>query len=266
MIAKKPAPSAPDAESTPIPSPSSRTPASQATPPVAAPLSVTIDDDPLVAHIVERATGMRTLAFGSSAAYLAHVSSDAAPKSAFFVDIHLGMHDSGIDLLPTLRTANPYTPILVITAEPHGAAVGHALAAGANDFVRKPIDPEELAARLRARTGELAERNAREVVAIGDVTANLALGTVCGPSGVSHLSNADVRLLVFLGQANGAIVGREELKRKVWGYVAVSENALDKKLHEVRAALRDVGSGAILQSAYGRGVRLTSQAAVRAAG
>jgi len=216
--------------------------------------TITLDDDPMISRMIEVAMGLKSLSFSSGATFLTRAQ--RYQPLAIFVDIHLGTGDSGLDLIPQIRTRWPYCPVLVVTSDPSDEAVGQALAAGANDFIRKPIIAKELIARFQARTIEMAERQGRSVVTIGDVTIDVPLNLISGISVRRHLSTADIRLFVALVEARGTVISKEDLKRKIWGDLKVSDNAMDKKIYEVRQALSDVSKAVKIKSEYGQGIKI----------
>ena len=65
---------------------------------------------------------------------------------------------SGVDLLSELRNANDLTPTIIISALIDVASVTKGFIAGADDYVKKPFDPEELLIRIKAKTAMLAEK------------------------------------------------------------------------------------------------------------
>ena len=217
---------------------------------------VTIDDDPLVSRIIEVALNLKSVSLMTSEAFYAEEFSH--PPLGVFVDIHLGIEDNGIDLITPIRARWDYIPILVMTSDADNTLIGQALAAGANDFVKKPLDPSELAARFKARSSELRERQTSDNIQFHDLLLNLRFNRVSGPSeGTStYLSQRDTHLLYYLMQSGGTLVTRQELKRKVWGDLTVTDNALDKRLYEIRTALKNINSGVKLQSNYRKGFGL----------
>jgi DNA-binding response OmpR family regulator len=212
---------------------------------------IVIDDDPLVPKAIDSATGARVLAYDSFAAYEQH-SSPQVP-TAVFLDIHLGVKESGLDLIPSIRARWPYCAIIVMTGETDGDAAVQALACGAHDFIRKPIEFLELSARMRARSVELKEKIRRDTVIVGDIQLNLSLCEVLGPQGKDTMSHSDAKLMLYLLQANGLIVSRQEIKRKLWGTAHVSDNSVDKKMHDLRKSLKSVGSQIKITASYGQG-------------
>ncbi len=215
--------------------------------------TVTLDDDPMMPKIIEKATGLPTVAFPSRKALLEKVST--LSPSAAFVDLHLG-EDSGLDLIPLLREKWFYCPILVITGDPGDEVVGQALAAGADDFVMKPLRPGELLARLQARWHDHAQREAKNVIRLSDVMLDGTYRKLRGKKKERHLSETEVNLLRCLWSAEGTIVSREALKWQGWGEKAVSDANLDRKLHDLREILNETSEHLTIENSYGEGFAL----------
>jgi DNA-binding response OmpR family regulator len=223
---------------------------------------VTLEDDPMVQSVIEAAIGSRARHFSDGAQLLAEAD-DLAPL-AFFVDIHLSEQASGLEVIPRLRERWPFVPIIVVTSDQADEMVGEALASGADDFVRKPLRPKELVARLQARASEQARYQARALRSVGDVTLDLLHNTLTGAHGESRaLSQTDMALLCCLADAKGTVVPRRDLKLRCWGSVKVSDKAVDRKIHLVRAALSDVTTAVQVTSIYGAGFRLDVRGAAQ---
>jgi two-component system response regulator MtrA len=216
--------------------------------------TITLDDDPMISKIIERATGIRSLAF-TSAQKLLSVCQNHHPIAAF-IDINLDTEECGLDVIPALRAHWSYCPILVITADPEDETVGRSLHSGADDFILKPLRPNELIARLQTRLGDFAERRSKNTVRLGDARLDPTLRCLEGPLGKRYLSPTGVKILLCLWQAKGTVVSRQRLKRQGWHEMLVSETALDRKLYEVRHALKEVSENLTLRSVYGKGSRL----------
>jgi len=215
---------------------------------------VVIDDDPMISRQIEAAMGLTVAAYASSQAFR-EGKLPSAP-AGFFVDIHLGHSDFGLDLIPEIRGLWLYTPIIVITSETNDDNIGRALVLGANDFVRKPLNKKELLARFKARSEEMVDRSGLEHMKYGDITVNLRLRVVSCNGLKAHLSSSNIDLLSYLIKTNGTLVSRDDLRSKVWGDLKVSDSAVDKKVFEVRRALKDIASSLQIQSEYGEGLRL----------
>ena len=214
--------------------------------------TITLDDDPTVCKFIARATGINSLPFTSGAALLKRSAS--YDPVAVFVDVHLGVADCGLDVIPHLRKCWRHVPIIVITSDPTDDLVGNALATGADDFVRKPINVSELKGRLHARIAEMFTRKNVDVLSVGDLTFCHSLGSLESQGKIAYLPKLELHLFATLLQNRNMLVSRDELKRRLWGRIKVSDNALDKKISRIRQALADVGSQVTIQSLYGQGI------------
>lgn len=148
---------------------------------------------------------------------------------------------SGLDL--TRRQRQPLmSPILiVITAQDTPAAVRAAYAAGAEDFVRKPFDPEELAFRLKialATSGTNLSHGGREpyTIILDEGRLKLAL-----PQGRAvELTPLEAKLIRRFLLTPGVPVAREELMRVGWGRdLPANDNALEVSVRRLRLKIED---------------------------
>jgi DNA-binding response OmpR family regulator len=216
--------------------------------------TITLDDDPMVPRMIQKALGIKSIPFVSPEQLLA--TAEKYHPVAAFIDIHLGVDTTGLGVIPALRQRWPFCPILVVTSDPTDEAVTEALASGADDFLRKPIRPKELNARLQTRLIDQAQKEARNVIVFADVSLDQAYRTLRGPSGERYLSPTETNLFLALVQARGTTVPRSTLKTRCWDQIAVSNNALDRKIYELRRALAEVGSRLNIGTAYGVGFSL----------
>lgn len=213
---------------------------------------ITIDDDPMMQKLLEKATGIPSLLFTSLSDFESKI--DTLHPVAIFVDVHIGTDENGIDILPKLKEQWPFSPIIVITGDQNESAIGDALAGGADDFIHKPINTKEVVARLQARLSELAKREAKQIVQIGDITLDKSHRIVShATNGIRYLSPTELNLLNCLLDAKGTVVRRDAMKRQCWGQIYVSDNALNRKLHEVRRALKELSNSVSIRTIYGTG-------------
>lgn len=216
--------------------------------------TVTLDDDPMVHKIIEKSTDFKSLMFDNPEE-LDKQSAKMKPVAAF-VDIDLGGEKSGLSIVPTLRKNWPYIPILVVTSSPTESAISKALTSGADDFIRKPIIPEELTARLQLRLNDSAQKEAKEIINFGDISIDYVHRKVVGPKGLHYGSPIEINLLATLANTEGALVEKESLKLRCWGQANVTDNALHRRLHAVRRLLKDVSDKVVIQTKYGVGFLL----------
>ncbi len=227
------------------------------TPQTSSSYTLTLDDDPVIAELLQQILGVRTVAFESITS-LKKSDSDLNPIG-IFVDIHLANGECGLEVLPTLRARWPLSPIIVMTSDPDESIVGQALAMGANDFILKPIRPGELKARYSARQLEMELRSHQTQLNFGDLSLNIQYKSLSGPKGECFLSPREVDILCFLIRTKGALVDKNTLKGRIWGNISVGDNALDRKLFDVRRSIHSVSDGVKLRSIYRHGIELVSK-------
>lgn len=213
--------------------------------------TITLDDDPVLYRIIEDTLGMKSIPFHCASELIASAS-DYQPIAAF-IDIHLGISECGIDLIPTLKEHWARAPLIVMTSDPNDIWVKKALAAGADDFVRKPIRPHELVARFQTRLNDRVQKEAKTIVRIGDIILDTSHRHIKGSLGETYLSPTDINLLLCLIHAKGTVVSADRLKRAGWGKLVVSRIALYRRLHEVRRTLSEVSAMVKMGTEYGKG-------------
>lgn len=218
---------------------------------------ITLDDDPMVSKIIEKSLSLRSVSFPTITEFTQRIPN--MEPLAIFVDIHLANDQSGLDIVPQLRARWPYSPIIVITADPADDWLVDAFRKGADDFLLKPIKPREVQARFQTRLTHLQDRAAKSALSAGDVSLDTAHRVVTGPIGRQFLAPVETLLLAQLIKAKGTVVPKETLKREAWGPVRVSDNAFYRKLFELRRALEGVSSNVKIQSVYGAGLSLDIQ-------
>jgi DNA-binding response OmpR family regulator len=150
------------------------------------------------------------------------------PVDLVLLDLMLPGTD-GLTVCRQLR-AQGDLPIIIITARSDSADVIAGLEAGADDYVTKPVVAGELAARIRALLRRRRPGTQAAELRVGDVEIRPDEGVVrChrgpGPTEV-HLTRTEFRLLVELASAEGRVVSREDLLRRVWGYDYLGDTRL----------------------------------------
>lgn len=219
---------------------------------------IVLDDDPVVEKLIQGVIKQPSRAFVSVNNLLA--SLEEIEPIGFFVDVHIGESENGLEVIPQLKERWPFSPIIVLTSDRTGDYVAEALAFGADDFVNKPINASEIVARFQTRLDELSKREAREIIKVGDLVIDTSHRVINGEHGQRYLSPTELSMLVCLINARGTVVKREFMKRKCWGQIHVSDNALNRKLHEVRRTLQEISSQVRIRTVYGTGFSLEAKA------
>ncbi len=222
---------------------------------IAGPYTITLDDDPLVHKIIAQVTGMPSLPFTCPTKLLRKAS--ALNPVAVFLDINLKKNVSGLDCLPELRSLWRISPILVMTGDRDNALIGRSLATGANDFLRKPINPDELIARMQIRICEMQEKRGFEEIKLADTVFNPRLGTLSKGDRVVYLPRLEAEILLHLSNGSGLTFTKESIRLRLWGKTKVCDNAIDKKLTTLRKAFRELSSSMALRTVYGGQVSLS---------
>jgi DNA-binding response OmpR family regulator len=182
----------------------------------------------------------------------------AAGKAAAYdaVVLDLGLPDgSGLDLLRRARQRRVATPVLIATARDRVADRIAGLDAGADDYMVKPIDLDELAARLRAIERRLAGRS-EPAIAVGGIAIEPATRTVLRGGEPVDLTARELAVLLALARRPGATVSREQLVEALYGWEeSIESNAIDVHIHHLR---RKLGAEAI-ETQRGLGWRLAGK-------
>jgi two-component system response regulator QseB len=143
----------------------------------------------------------------------------------------------GLDVLRTLRTRRNPLPVLVITARDTVKDRIAGLDAGADDYLVKPFDLDELSARVRALLRRAAGR-AEPVIERGPLTLDTATREVRVHGKAVSLSAREYLLLAALMERPGLVLSRAQIEDRIYGWgEEVSSNAVEVHVHNLRRKL-----------------------------
>ncbi len=152
--------------------------------------------------------------------------------------LDLGLPErSGDDCLVHMRSRKNATPVIVITARGFKDQRIRLLDIGADDFLVKPFDLTELAARVKAivRRSRAPESGGRTALTHGPLTLQRSNSTVLWHGVPVALTGTEVRLLEALVQHKSRIVTRQHLRAEIYGWNAdVGSNAIEVHVHYLR--------------------------------
>ena len=163
----------------------------------------------------------------------------------------------GVEICRRLRCSGDTTPVLMLTA--HDALEERVLAldAGADDFLTKPFELEELHARVRAqlrRHGYSSQQVAVSSLELGDLNIDLISRHVTRNGQPINLSQREFDLLVCLVQESGKVLPRQQILESVWGKPFVGDpNTLDVYMGYLRRKLEKPGLTQLLHTTRGVG-------------
>lgn len=163
--------------------------------------------------------------------------------------LDLGLEDGdGTTLLRRLREApagklpDPGTPVLIMTARDQVASRIAGLDLGADDYLTKPFDPDELAARMRA-VGRRKAGRTRTLLHYGDLEIDPAAHTVLRAGQPVELSGREFAVLLALMEARPHVLSRAQIEAKLYNWDSVLEsNAIEVHVHRLR---RKLGEGVV---------------------
>lgn len=162
----------------------------------------------------------------------------------------------GLEVLRRLRRGNPSLPVLVLTARAGIADRVTGLDLGADDYLIKPVELDELGARLRSRLRNRDQPTASEIL-VGDLRIDLRARQVWRGEEEIQLTAREFDLLVHLARHRGQVLGREQLLQAVWDAAYdTSTHVVDVYVGYVRRKLAVDGAPELIETIRGVGYRL----------
>lgn len=143
----------------------------------------------------------------------------------------------GPGVLQALRARGIDTPVLMLTARDQLPDKLAGFRAGADDYLTKPFDLEELDVRLSALLTRARGRTARRRLQVGDLDFDLATLDVRRGGRLLHLYPASRKLLQVMMQASPAAVSRQQLEYALWGDEPPDGDMLRSHIYDLRRAV-----------------------------
>ncbi|MBB5390114.1 MULTISPECIES: response regulator [unclassified Herbaspirillum] len=198
-----------------------------------------VEDDPMVGEAVRK--GLRQDGFAIDWVQDGK-SADAALRNEDYAMLLLDLglpHKDGLAVLKTLRERGNRIPVLITTARDAVADRVAGLDAGADDYLIKPFDLEELGARMRALLRRQSGR-ADSLVQVREVVLNPATHEVTVAGQPVNLSAREFTLLHAFMDRPGVVLSRAQLEEKLYGWDdSIESNAVEVHIHALR---KKVGS------------------------
>ncbi|MBD3813657.1 MAG: response regulator transcription factor [Betaproteobacteria bacterium] len=196
-----------------------------------------VEDDPMIGEAV--ATALKDAAYAVDWVRDGRTAShalDAAEHQAVLLDLGLPGR-GGLEVLRRLREADRRLPVIIVTARDSVDDRIQGLDLGADDYLVKPFDVNELLARMRAVIRRQGGQ-AAPVLGNGRVSLDPATREAAGGDRTATLSAREFALLQALLLRPGAILTRSELEERIYGWnEEVESNAVDFLIHGVRRKL-----------------------------
>ena len=211
-----------------------------------------VEDDEEIAQVLQRSLRLE--------GYEVRVAADgeaALDQSAAFnpdlVILDLGLPKlDGMEVARRLRSADD-VPILMLTARDALEARVEGLDAGADDYLVKPFERQELLARLRALLRRRPPRGSASVV-VADLALNPDTHEVSRGEREIDLTQREFELLEYLMRNERIVVPRQRLLEEVWGYDPfATTNTIEVFVSNLRRKLESGGEARLLHTIRGAG-------------
>ena len=168
----------------------------------------------------------------------------------------------GLDVCRKLRSeAGKDTPVLMLTARDRLEDKLAGFETGADDYLVKPFELQEVEARLNVLAGRGRRRNSRELK-VGELKYNLDTLNVSRGDEDIYLNPIGLKLLHCLMEASPNVVSRAELEMEVWGEEMPDSDSLRVHIHSLRSAIDKPFGSNMIQTRHGIGYRLVKPDAV----
>ena len=217
------------------------------------PRVLVVEDDDAIAQVLQRSLRME--------GYEVRVAEDGElaldQAHGFLPDLvvlDLGLPGlDGIEVAKRLRHQDGDVPILVLTARDAVESRVEGLDAGADDYLVKPFERQELLARLRALLRRRPPRGQANL-SVGDLTLNPDTHEVARGKRSVELTQREFELLEYLMRTERIVVSRQRLLDEVWGYDPFSmTNTIEVFVSNLRRKLESGGESRLLHTIRGAG-------------
>ncbi len=223
-----------------------------------------VEDDPAIVRFLERglaAHGHRVISAdnGEDGVRLAVDES----VDLVLLDIMLPQLD-GHRVLERIRLRRPELPVLMLTARDDLQNKVNALDAGADDYLTKPFDLEELLARIRALTRRADQPRASRIEA-GDLKVDLRSRRVWRGERIVDLSSREFALLEYFMSHPGQVLSRQQILSAIWDFAFdPGSNVVDVYVSYLRNKIDRPGEPSLIQTVRGAGYRFEPSSSAQA--
>jgi two-component system, OmpR family, response regulator MprA len=217
------------------------------------PSVLVVDDDPAIREALDRALRLEGFAVSTredGSAALATL--DEEPPDVMVLDVMMpGL--SGVEVIRRLRAGGHELPVCVLSARDELADRVAGLRAGADDYLVKPFELEELVARLHALLRRRPDHPSVPLE-VGDLRIDPARRLVRRGRREIDLTGREFELLETLARHAGMVLSRRQLLEQVWGYTfEVEGNVVDQFISYLRRKLEADGDARLIHTVRGVG-------------
>ena len=213
-----------------------------------------VEDDHSITSFVEPELERRN--FSVRCAYDGQEALDEVEKfrpELLVLDIMLPMLD-GVGVLNRIRQSGNRVPVIMLTARDTTLDKVHSLNRGADDYLTKPFDIEELVARIQAL---LRRVEGEEILRVGDLEVNTATREVRRGEREIELTTREYELLEFMAKNPKRVLSRDFLLSRVWDQeFGISTNVVEVYVGYLRKKIDTDGERKLIHTVRGSGYAL----------
>jgi len=221
-----------------------------------------VDDEPeivtLIGYHLENA-GYRVSTAGTGTQAIEKAT--AEPPALIVLDVMLP-DMSGVEVLSVLRSGSEvsHVPVLMVTALRQDADRIRGLSGGADDYLTKPFNPEELVLRVKAILRRITLSKPQDfVTTVGAISIDRLTRRTTVNGAALDLTDTEYRLLITIIDAGGGTLGRAELLSEIWGApLDMHSRTVDVHMQRLRGKLGS--AAAMIETVRGLGFRLNASA------
>ncbi len=218
-----------------------------------------VEDEPRAAQVL--AKRLRELTYGVDVASDGGAALECAAThtyDAVILDLRLPVVD-GFDVCRRLRAGGSAAPVLMLTALDDVESRIRGLDCGADDYVTKPFDLDELLARLRAVLRRGGRSLTPTVLTVGPLTLDTGSRQASVNARLLSLTAREYALLEYLMLNAEAVIGRAEILEHVWGSsLDPASNAVEMCIQRLRRKIDVPGQPSLISTRRAEGYMLSS--------
>ena len=180
---------------------------------------------------------------------------ESSVYDAFILDVMMPNMD-GFTALRRMRACGDKTPIMMLTARGGTSDRIAGFDSGADDYLPKPFDPDELLSRVRAMLRR-SDSYRPSVLAFGDLTLDPGTGMLSCAGAQVRLSGREFQLMELFLRSPGMLFSAERLMEKIWGWDSEAEiNVIWVNISNLRKKIKSIGSKVQINASRGLGYLL----------
>lgn len=218
-----------------------------------------VEDEPRIAQAIKNGLELEKYAvdleYDGEDGYHA---AEAGDYDLVILDVMMPGMD-GVSVCKKLRADNKQMPILILTARSQTKDIVKGLEAGADDYLAKPFEFEELIARVKALLRRPKEQLS-DILVVGDLTLDAQLKTVRRKDREIQLSSKEYALLEYLMRHQGRVLSKETLIEHVWDFDAdILPNTAEVYITYLRQKIDRPFKQPLIHTIRGFGYKITSE-------